>query len=160
MESAKENLAFDFEDLIVYQKSLAFVDYVYEITKPFPREEEYRLKSQFVRAAQSIALNIAEGSGGTKHEFKYFLRIAKRSIRECIVCSTIAKRQTLINIVTERECRNYLVELSKILNSLIRSIKTDDGKNQVREPILSYFTEFKNQDQFITPNSELKNSEL
>jgi hypothetical protein len=30
---------FDFENLKVYQKSLEYVDFVYEITKDFPKEE-------------------------------------------------------------------------------------------------------------------------
>jgi hypothetical protein len=71
------DLKFNFEDLLVYQKSLDFVDSIYTITKKFPKEEEFRLISQFVRAAHSIALNIADGSGGTKAEFRFFLKNLK-----------------------------------------------------------------------------------
>ncbi|MCP4263979.1 MAG: four helix bundle protein [Candidatus Brocadiaceae bacterium] len=38
---------FDFEDLKVYQKSLDYVDIVYEITKKFPKEEMFSLTNQF-----------------------------------------------------------------------------------------------------------------
>lgn len=73
---------FNFEKLIVYQKSLDYIDYVYELTNKFPKEEIYGLTSQWRRAANSVALNIGEGEGGTTKEFSNFLRISKRSIRE------------------------------------------------------------------------------
>lgn len=88
-----EEVKFNFEDLRVYQKSLDFIDEVYEITKHFPSEERYSLTSQYRRAAQSIALNIAEGAGDTDPQFNRFLNISQGSIKECVVCSTIAARQ-------------------------------------------------------------------
>jgi four helix bundle protein len=61
---------FDFENLKVYQKALDYVDFVYKITKTFPKEEMFSLSDQFRRAATSICLNIAEGSGGSKTELQ------------------------------------------------------------------------------------------
>ena len=114
---------FKFENLTVYQKSLEFIDTIYSITVKFPKEEQFRITSQFIRAAHSIALNIADGSGGTNPEFKNFLRISKRSTRECIVCLTIALRQNYITNEDELEIRMKAVEISKMLNGLIKSIK-------------------------------------
>lgn len=85
-------MKFNFEELQVYQKSLDVVDAVYKVSQNFPNEEIYGLISQFRRAAVSISLNISEGSGGTKKEFLRFLRISSNSLKECIVCATIAKR--------------------------------------------------------------------
>jgi four helix bundle protein len=84
---------FDFEKLVVYQKSLDFIDQVYVLTEQFPSHERFNVTDQFRRAATSIALNIAEGSAGTKKEFGAFLRISNRSVRECVVCLSIALRQ-------------------------------------------------------------------
>ena len=120
---ADQDLKFNFEELKVYQKAIEFIDSVYLITKKFPKEEEYRITSQFIRAAHPIALNIADGSGGSKAEFRNFLRISKRSARECIVCITIALRQNFISKEIELDCRKKLVEISKMLNGLIASIK-------------------------------------
>lgn len=50
-----------FEDLVVWRKAHEFVLGVYELTKTFPKEETYGLRSQLRRAAVSIAANIAEG---------------------------------------------------------------------------------------------------
>lgn len=87
-----ENIKFKFEDLKVYQKAIDFIDITYVVCKKFPKEETYKLSSQYIRAATSIALNIAEGSGDTNPQFNRFLQIAIGSVKECVVCSTIAKR--------------------------------------------------------------------
>ena len=113
---------FDFEKLQLYQKSLVFIDDVYLITNKFPRHELYGLSDQFRRAACSIALNIGEGSGGTKMEFKKFLRYSKRSIRECVVCVSISERRNYISKDQEIELRCKLTELSKMNAGLSNSI--------------------------------------
>ena len=120
-----ENPKFNFEDLKVYTKALDFVDYVYTITNSFPKEETYRLTSQYIRAATSIPLNIAEGSGDTDAQFNRYLQIAWDSIKECVVCSTIAKRQLFISEEEDIKARIKLVELSKMTTSLQRYLKKD-----------------------------------
>jgi four helix bundle protein len=55
-------MPFKFEKLEVWRLSLDYIDIVYKISTHLPRSEEYNLKSQLIRAATSIALNIAEGS--------------------------------------------------------------------------------------------------
>ena len=102
-----KKIKFNFEELKVYNKALEFVEQVYSITKNFPSEERFRLTSQFIRAATSIALNIAEGTGDTDPQFNRFLKIAQGSIKECVVCSTIARTQGLITYVEDRKMRLY-----------------------------------------------------
>jgi len=114
---------FNFEDLMVYQKALEYVDYVYKITSGFPRAELFSLADQFRRAATSICLNIAEGSGGSKLEFNRFLRIARRSIRECIAITEISLRQRFINNEDRHKSRDYCVEISKMVSGLMKSLK-------------------------------------
>ncbi|WP_324720175.1 four helix bundle protein [Salinimicrobium sp. HB62] len=111
-------MKFNFEDLQVYQKSLDLVDIVYEVSKQFPKEEIYGLTSQFRRAAVSISLNIAEGSGGTKKEFLKFLRTASNSLKECIVCITVAQRQNFISTKDHDDLRKKLIEISKMISGL------------------------------------------
>ena len=92
---------FNFEKLDVYKKSLDFVDFVYDVTTQFPREERFVLVDQFRRAAVSISLNIAEGADSSSLQFKRYLRISKGSIRECIAIITLCKMRNYIN--TEKE---------------------------------------------------------
>jgi four helix bundle protein len=121
--SQNENV-FNFEKLLVYQKALDFIDIVYDITAAFPLNEKFNLIDQFRRAATSIALNIGEGSGGTDKEFNSFLRISKRSIKECVVCSSIALRRKYITPQEELMLRNKLVELAKMNSGLSKSVRT------------------------------------
>lgn len=53
-------MAFKFESLKVWQKAVDFTTKIHELTKKFPNEELYILTGQIKRAADSIALNIAE----------------------------------------------------------------------------------------------------
>ncbi len=92
-------------------------------TKYFPKSETFALTDQFKRASTSICLNIAEGSGGSKQEFNQFLKIARRSVRECVAITEIAFTQTFINSQTKNQSRNYCLELSKMINGFMKSLK-------------------------------------
>jgi four helix bundle protein len=117
------NGKFDFENLKVYQRSLEYVDFVYKVTKDFPKTEIFSLIDQFKRASISICLNIAEGSGGSKSEFNQFLKIARRSIRECIAITEISYRQKFIDDKAKQQSRTFCLELSKMINGLMKSLK-------------------------------------
>jgi four helix bundle protein len=119
---------FNFERLILYQKALDYVDFVYDVTRKFPSHEQYSLTSQFRRAAYSVALNTGEGAGSTDNDFNNFLRITKRSIRECVVCSTISLRQKYISEEQNKESRDKLTELARITSGLIKSIRNKKSR--------------------------------
>ncbi len=114
---------FDFEDLQVYQKALDYIDYVYKLTDKFPQHELFGLTSQFRRASQSIAQNIAEGYGETKPLFIRYSKISKGSIRECVVCTTISFRRNYISPEENTISRERLAEISKMLSGLVSYVK-------------------------------------
>jgi len=113
---------FSFENLSVYQKSLIFADFVYNITAKFPKAENYIMIDQFRRAAISVCLNISEGYGTSKLEFRRYLKISKGSVRECVALVSLSRIRGYININEERVLRNYCIELSKMLSGLINSL--------------------------------------
>ncbi len=119
----EKEVKFKFEDLKVYQKALDFIDETYVVTNNFPKNETYGLSSQYRRAATSIALNIAEESGGTNAQFNRFLNISNGSIKECVVCSTIANRLNFINDEQNHKARISLEELSKMSSGLQKYLK-------------------------------------
>ena len=129
---------FNFEKLTVYQKSLNFVDSVYDLTASFPSIENFGLTQQFRRAACSITLNIGEGSGGTRREFIRFLTIAKRSMRECVACATISFRRKYIDEKTHINLRAQLTEIAKMISGLINYFESEKAKNILSEPIVKY----------------------
>lgn len=77
-------MAFAFEKLLVYHKSVDFADAVCTATEQFQRAYGF-LVDQLNRAALSISSNIAEGNGRfTKADRKHFIDIARGSIQECV----------------------------------------------------------------------------
>jgi|SRR5437879_5075632 len=91
-------MAFKFEKLEVWKESVELSTEVHKITLAFPKDELYVLTSQIKRAADSISLNIAEGSTGqTNAEFRRFLSFAIRSGIEVIGCIYLGRKRNLIN---------------------------------------------------------------
>jgi four helix bundle protein len=73
----------NFKELKIWQKARILVKEIYLLTKKYPADERFGLTSQTRRAAVSIMLNIAEGSGRkTNADFSHFLDISVGSIRE------------------------------------------------------------------------------
>jgi four helix bundle protein len=139
-----EKPKFNFEDLKVYQKALDFIDDVYDATETFPNMENYRLTSQFIRAANSIALNISEGSGSSDAMFNKYLQTAIDSVRECVTCSTIAFRRKYINEEINYNFRVQLAELSKMISSLQKYKKIKKMINSTNYPLPSKKLETRN----------------
>lgn len=116
-------MAFKFEKLIVWQKALDLSDVVNQLTKTFPKDELYVLTSQIKRAADSVSLNIAEGSTGqTNPEFNRFLSYALRSDIEVVGCIFIAQRRGYIPQQEfekiYRMCEEILVMINALINTL------------------------------------------
>src|ERR1700740_948906 len=90
-------MSFKFEKLIVWQKAVELSADVNELTRKFPKEELFILSTQIKRAADSVSLNIAEGSTGQSNaEFNKFLGYALRSNVEVVGCLYLAQKQNLI----------------------------------------------------------------
>ncbi|MEZ4795736.1 MAG: four helix bundle protein [Flavobacteriaceae bacterium] len=114
----KSKYYFKFEDLSIYTKAMEFGEIVNDLTKKFPKEERFELSSQFKRAADSIALNISEGSAGTDKQFYNYLGNAWHSAHECISCSSKAQMRNYISIEEDEENRRLITELSKMITTL------------------------------------------
>lgn len=117
-------MAFKFEKLIVWQKSLDLSDEVNQSAKSFPKDELYVLASQIKRAADSVSLNIAEGSTGQSNaEFSRFLGIALRSNIEVVGCIFLAQRRGYIKPEAFEKIYKMCEEILVMINSLRNSLK-------------------------------------
>jgi|SRR5690606_3014091 len=114
---------FKFEELNVYQKAIEYGEMVNTLIDKFPQKELYKLSSQFGRAADSIALNISEGSSGSDANFNRYLNMARDSANECVTASTKARLRKYITFEEDEENRKQLTEILKMINALIRHLK-------------------------------------
>jgi four helix bundle protein len=110
-----------FKSLIVWQKSMALADAIFQLTKGFPKDEQYGLTSQMRRAAISIPSNIAEGSRRTsKKDYAQFLRIA---------CGSAVELETQLLLVDKwypnmrnASALSLVVEIEKMLSAILRKL--------------------------------------
>ena len=115
-------MAFAFEKLIVYQKSVDFADKICATTSNFPNGY-YFLRDQLNRASLSISANIAEGNGRfTKSDRKHFFIIARGSVQECVPLLELAVRRKFIKPEAHQTLCNDLEEIAKMTSGLIKGI--------------------------------------
>ena len=116
-------MAFRFEDLQVWQKALDLGEQINHLSKQFPKEEIYVLTSQIKRAADSVVLNIAEGSTGqSKAVFKVFLGYALRSAIEVVSCLFIGKKRGYIGDELFKNLYDEYEVLVKMITALRNSL--------------------------------------
>ena len=116
-------MAFKFENLQVWQKALDLSSEVHAVTRTFPREELRVLTSQMLRAADSVSLNIAEGSTGQNNgELRQFLGYALRSAIEVAGCLHIARRRRLLSEDSFARLYRQVEEVVKMLQGFRKAV--------------------------------------
>lgn len=114
---------FRFEDLRVYHKALDYADWVATATQVLSQSQINFIAVRFNTAAQAIAFYIAEGSTRNKNHFVYYLRLAKSSLRECVILTSVLEKQGIFSDQMVELSRNQLIELMKMIAALISSIQ-------------------------------------
>ncbi|MCX6907830.1 MAG: four helix bundle protein [Verrucomicrobia bacterium] len=90
-------MTYKFEKLEIYQLALDHLDLIYALADRLPASEQYNLRSQIIRAATSVVLNIAEGSTSQSDaEQARFLGMALRSLVETVACRQIVIRRKFL----------------------------------------------------------------
>ena len=111
--------------LDLWGKIIDLVVFLYEITKQFPREEEFGLKAQIRRAGVSVPSNVSEGlTRKTRKDKTHFLNIAQSSLSEIDAQIEVSQRLGFISTQVEVEANNRLSIVEMMLSGLIRSIST------------------------------------
>jgi four helix bundle protein len=96
---------------------------MFEIYKTLLVDYKYPLGSNLIRAAMSIANNLAEGSGKkSKREKSHYYGISFDSARECVSVLNVFKRQKLIDIERYLKLRKDSREITSMLRGLIDSL--------------------------------------
>ncbi len=117
----------NYQDLIVWQKAMDFVERLYRTTASFPKEELYVLTSQVRRAAISIPSNIAEGQGRrSPRDFRRFLSLAYGSVREVETQLLLAERLGYLTANARTHLMDSAAEIGRLLNGLRQSLLRDE----------------------------------
>ena len=97
---------------------------IYELTKTYPKEEQFGLTSQMRRSAVSIPSNIAEGAArqGTK-EFVQFLHVSVGSAMELDTQLEISKAVKMAESKRLEAIQAQVTRITMMLHGLIRSLK-------------------------------------
>jgi len=113
-----------FTGLKAWQEAHALVIKIYEMTKAFPREEQFGLTDQIRRAAVSISSNLAEGfSKKFKKEKTQFYSTALASLAEVQNQMLIARDVGYITNELFQLNAQRTITVSKLINGLIKTVQ-------------------------------------
>lgn len=119
-------MGFKFENLKIWQLALELSGDIFEMVKAFPKDELFILTSQMKRAADSVVLNIAEGSTlQSRVEFKRFLIMANRSGLEVIACLYLARKRKFIDDTVFTDFYNKYEKLIAMIQALIKTLDNE-----------------------------------
>ncbi|AHF15416.1 30S ribosomal protein S23 [Niabella soli DSM 19437] len=112
-------MSFRFEDLNVWHRAVDLSNEINTLVKSFPEDERYSLCKQMMRSADSVVLNIAEGSTGQSiPEYKRFLNIALRSAIEIVAALFLARKRVYIKEVIFKKYYEEYEVLCKMITKL------------------------------------------
>ena len=127
---ANPDKKFRFRKFPVYRDARKFVFEVKTFARTkFPKHELFNLTNQLCRAADSIILNVAEGSDrGTDKDFAHFLNLSHTSLNEVVACLDIALDNTYINEPEHSIFLNRAAELANQLTAFRDSLLNNPTK--------------------------------
>jgi four helix bundle protein len=115
---------FRFQNFPVYNDIRKFIKDIFSITSKFPTKYQYDLGSQIRRAAISILLNLAEGSGrNSDKDFNRFILIGLGSIYEVVAGLDIALDNELISKEEYQKLYEKAESIKKQLGGLSKILK-------------------------------------
>lgn len=109
-------MSFKFEKLEIWTLAIEMANDVHILTRAFPKEEMFSLSSQMKRAADSVSMNIAEGSTGQSDaEQAKFLGYAQRSALEVVNCLYLAIKR---NYIDQHQFDEFYGTMEKLITKI------------------------------------------
>ena len=129
----RRNLNRGYMKLEVWQRGMDLFEMAYRLASAVP---DFKLRSQFTDAAQSVSANIAEGYGRrTLPEYVQFLYIAKGSLGEALTRACGFWRIKLIPDADFQALDQLHYEVENKLLALITSIESQRGSGDWQESL-------------------------
>ncbi|OQW55921.1 MAG: hypothetical protein A4S17_01050 [Proteobacteria bacterium HN_bin10] len=116
--------AVSYRELEVWARAMDAAEAAYALVRQFPKQEEYRLTAQLIRAAVSIPANIAEGHArGTRKDYAHFISIARGSAAELETLLLLAGRAKFASEGAIASLLEEVERVSRMLNRLHTRLK-------------------------------------
>ena len=111
---------FSHEKLIVYNRSLEFVEFIGNVLAGF--KDRLNVYDQLDRCSTSIPLNIAEGTGKfTSKDKNRYYDIARGSAVESAACLDVLLKRNRITLDENTKGKELLFEIVSMIIGLIKS---------------------------------------
>jgi len=148
-----------YKELIVYRKARLLARDIFELTKTFPREEQFALTDQVRRSSRSIGAQIAEAWGKRRYEKHFISKLTDADGEQMETqhwlgvaydCGYI-KKETGLTLVSQCE------EIGKMLGSMMDKAHIfcrPEAITALREPDPVYYTSSDLSDFFISSPSD------
>jgi four helix bundle protein len=118
-----EGMSTDHRKLSAFTLADEFAVSIYTVTRNYPPEERYGIRSQIRRAAVAVPTNIVEGCArDSDREHNRYFEIALGSAREAIYLLGLSNRLELIDRVKTEEIANLGNRVAAALSALKKSI--------------------------------------
>jgi len=144
----------NYKNLEIYSLAHQLTLDFYSLSEKFPEKESKNLGSQIIRAATSIPLNIAEGSGSIS--YKVFLNYLIYSYRSCLELEAALYLVRDLNYIDEKELDNIYEKLDKFVRKLYRYMKyIEDNKLNNKNRLNKYPSAYYNQQKIILEQNKL-----
>jgi four helix bundle protein len=110
-----------FRDLTVYQKAFEQAMRIFEISKRFPKEEQYSLTDQMRRASRSVCTNIGEAYWKRRYPAHFVSKLtdADAEATETMIWLDFSLRCGYINIEDHTQVSAEYDQIGKMLGSMI-----------------------------------------
>ena len=117
-------MPFRFEGLEIWHKARDFSARIYEVTAKFPQHELYGLANQMNRAANAIALLIAEGAGlSTNALFSHRLGLVVGETSEVAAASFLVLDRRYITSEQQANIHEWADELARKINAFRHTLQ-------------------------------------
>lgn len=130
-------------DLIVYQKTRALANEIFNLTKSFPKEEMYSLTDQIRRSSRSVGAQIAEAWAKRRYEKHFISKLtdADGEQHETQHWLETASDCEYISPVTAQELLEKCQEIGRLLGSMMdkANLFCNPLSRSIRESQAEYF---------------------
>ena len=115
------------ESDIILNKADSLAKKIYEISRRFPKNEQFGITSQVRRAALSIPLNIVEGYARiSRQDHRRFLEISLGSARETKYLIYFSYEQAIMTEKIKDELLDLADKISRLLWSKIKTLRKSE----------------------------------